>query len=210
VRCETDLDPLVAEIEREMRPITGGRLRIYSEAPVGRVVADPDRLRQILLNLVDNASKYAPDSAIELHVSVVDSDVQLALVDHGPGIARDDQERVFEQFVQLDQSSTRRQGGTGLGLYLCRQLATLLGGTLTLADVPGGGCCFTLTLTDARIEPGAELPVADAPPEPAPPTEIAAPEPAPRFAGVRTRPAEFDRPAPSGLEPASPTLLRVD
>ena len=77
VYCETDLDALVTEIEREMRPITEGRLRIHSEQPVGRVAADPDRLRQILLNLVDNASKYAPEGPIELDISVTGTDVAL-------------------------------------------------------------------------------------------------------------------------------------
>ena len=141
---ETEIAPLVADIERELRPMTSGRLELRIDAGVRRVVADPSRLRQILLNLVDNASKYAPEGAIELRVGNRGGDVSFAVGDHGPGIPEADRTRVFEQFVQLDQSSTRRQGGTGLGLYLCRQLSTLLGGTLTLEGVAGGGCCFTL------------------------------------------------------------------
>jgi hypothetical protein len=71
---------------------------------------------------------------------------------------------VFERFVQLDQSLTRRQGGLGLGLYLCRQLAGLLGGEIVLTDTPGGGACFCLAV--AR-----DLPVpADQPQEPETPT----------------------------------------
>jgi signal transduction histidine kinase len=209
VRSETDLDPLIAEIESEMRPITLGRLRVVSDGTVGRVLADRERLRQILMNLVDNATKYAPGSPIELNVASVGADVRLELVDHGPGIAAFDRERVFEQFVQLDQTSTRRQGGTGLGLYLCRQLATLLGGTLTLDETAGGGCCFTLTLSEAVVETDGDLGPNDgdgddggtheSPPAPA------ESGPAARFSSVRTRPAEFGRPAP-----ARPTLLRVD
>ena len=212
--CETDLDALVTEIEREMRPITDNRLRVVSGRPAGTVVADRDRLRQILLNLVDNASKYAPAGPIELHVSVEGSDVRVAVVDHGPGIASADRERVFEQFVQLDQSSTRRQGGTGLGLYLCRQLATLLDGTLTLDEVAGGGCCFTLTLTGALVETTDDGQVHDVPEQPSAPEPLAEPvaEPAlaARFAGVRTRPAEFARPVPADVTSGGPTLLRVD
>jgi signal transduction histidine kinase len=204
---ETDLGALVAEIEREMRPITDGRLRIVSGGPVRTVAADRDRLRQILLNLIDNASKYAPDGPIELDLSVEECDVRVSVLDHGPGIAAVDRERVFEQFVQLDQSSTRRQGGTGLGLYLCRQLASLLGGTLTLDEVAGGGCCFTLTLTGALVEATDDSEGRD---EPSPPEPLAEEAPAPRFAGVRTRPAEFDRPVPAGVTPGGPTLLRVD
>ena len=146
VCIETEISPLVGEIERELRPSSGGRLEVRIDPGVGRVIADPSRLRQILLNLVDNASKYAPEGAIELLVTTNGRDVSFAVVDHGPGIPEADR-RVFEQFVQLDQSSTRRQGGTGLGLYLCRQLATLLSGTLTLGEAAGGGCCFTLTIT---------------------------------------------------------------
>ena len=70
----------------------------------------------------------------------------LSVTDHGPGIAPEDRDRVFERFVQLDGSSTRTQGGTGLGLYLCRGLAELLEAELVLAETPGGGATFTLTL----------------------------------------------------------------
>jgi signal transduction histidine kinase len=188
-KCETDIAPFVAEIEREMRSTTAGRLRVITNGSARRATADPARLRQIVLNLVDNASKYAPDGPIELRASCDGAGVHLAVVDHGPGIPAADRTRVFEQFVQLDQSSTRRQGGTGLGLYLCRQLVTLLNGTLTLEPTPGGGCCFTLTVPPA---PAAELSSPEAP-EPARTIDT---EPAPpRFAGVRTRPAEFARPS---------------
>ena len=178
---ETEIAPIVADIEHELLPITGGRLEVCIDDGIGRVLADAGRLRQILLNLVDNASKYAPHGAIELRVTTRGGDVSFAVVDHGPGVPEVDRARVFEQFVQLDQSSTRRQGGTGLGLYLCRQLASQLSGTLTLDEVVGGGCCFTLTLADAAVA------VSD--PDPA--ETSAAPA---RFAGVRTRPAEFARP----------------
>ncbi|HEY5014379.1 MAG TPA: HAMP domain-containing sensor histidine kinase [Acidimicrobiia bacterium] len=198
ITSETALDPLVAEIETELRSTTGGRLQVCSPRPLGRVMADPDRLRQILQNLVDNASKYAPTGPIELSVETVGDEVRLALVDHGPGIPEADRARVFEQFVQLDQTSTRRQGGTGLGLYVCRQLATLLGGTLELEETPGGGCHFTLTL---RAAPALDDPV--------PPTalvaSVAAAAPSAGFSAVRARPAEFARPPG-----ARPPLLPVD
>ncbi len=184
--CETDVAELVAEIERETRPTTAGRLRVVTNGPGARAIAEPARLRQIMLNLIDNASKYAPDSSIELRVSRDDSAVRLALVDHGPGIPEADRTRVFEQFVQLDQSSTRRQGGTGLGLYLCRQLATLLNGALILEPTPGGGCCFTLTIPAAP--PAEAAPTVSPAPRPTPAVEP------PRFESIRTRPAEFARP----------------
>ncbi len=190
--CTTDVAALIDEIERETRPTTAGRLRVFMSEPPGRAIADPARLRQIVLNLVDNASKYAPDGPLEMLVSRDDHEIRVALVDHGPGIPEADRTRVFEQFVQLDQSSTRRQGGTGLGLYLCRQLATLLNGTLTLEPTRGGGCFFMLTV------PAASPPDIAPAPERAPGVtahDEAEPAPTPaRFENVRTRPAEFARP----------------
>ena len=81
---------------------------------------------------------------------------------------------MFERFVQLDQSSTRRQGGTGLGLHLCRQLTELLAGELSLGETPGGGCTFTLTVPVAPTLPASKA--------------HATPEPQAMFCGVRTRP----------------------
>ena len=90
-----------------------------------------------------------------------------------PGSRPADRERVFERFVQLDQSLTRRQGGLGLGLYLCRQLAELLGGEIVLTDTPGGGACFCLAVD-------RELPV--------PPDQPQGPAAEPTTGGVLRRP----------------------
>jgi signal transduction histidine kinase len=206
VRRETELEPLVAELEAELTPRTGGRLRVCAPRPLPIVMAEPDRLRQILLNVIDNATKYAPDGPIELHVTTVadgpEPHVRMAVVDHGPGIPEADRVRVFDQFVQLDQSSTRRQGGTGLGLYLCRQLAALIGGTLTLEPAADGGCCFTLTVAAAA----AAAPAGDAePPAAAPPAA------GQRFANVRKRPASLGPPAGRGVPAPPPAqLLHAD
>jgi signal transduction histidine kinase len=120
------------------------RLRVHSDA--GNIVCDRSKLERILLNLVENAGKYAPDGTIELRATRIDGDVHFSVIDHGPGIPPTERERVFERFVQLDQSSTRRQGGTGLGLHLCRQLTGLIEGQLVLHETDGGGCTFTLIL----------------------------------------------------------------
>lgn len=118
---------------------------------------DEGKLRQVLTNLVENARKYAPESPVDIRASVVGAAMVIDVIDHGPGITGDDRSRVFERFVQLDQSSTRARGGTGLGLYLCRQLAGVLGGSLELFDADGGGCRFTLTvpLTSPTIDHAA-------------------------------------------------------
>ena len=172
---------------------------------VGSVSADPARLRQILLNLIDNAVKYAPDGPIDLRVASAGADVHLAVVDHGPGIPEVDRARVFEQFVQLDQSSTRRQGGTGLGLYLCRQVAGLLNGTLTLEPAPGGGCCFTLAIPESSPLAATPTPTDEtAIPSGTETTKHAGtgePPEKQRFGGVRSRPAEFAGPTRQSLLP---------
>ena len=117
-------------------------------------MSDPSKIERVLLNLVENAAKYAPGQPIELQATRAAGEVRLSVVDHGPGIPARDRERVFERFVQLDQSSTRRQGGTGLGLHLCRQLAALVDGRMTLDETPGGGCTFSLTIPAERALDG--------------------------------------------------------
>jgi signal transduction histidine kinase len=109
-------------------------------------------------NLVENAVKYAPTGPIEVAVRPAPGrGIALTVTDHGPGIAPADRARVFERFVQLDGSSTRTQGGTGLGLYLCRGLAELLEGELQLTDTPGGGATFSLTLPRSHSSSFASL-----------------------------------------------------
>jgi signal transduction histidine kinase len=135
-------DDLLADLPADARR----HVRLHSTADAISFVTDRDRLRQIITNLVGNAHKYALGGPVEVEVSADDSVLSIAVVDHGPGIPLHDRERAFERFVQLDQSATRSQGGTGIGLYLCRQLATQLGGTLTIEETEGGGCTFILAL----------------------------------------------------------------
>jgi PAS domain S-box-containing protein len=113
------------------------------------VSGDPLRVRQILLNLLDNAIKFTPAGEIRLSVSrVVDAPERLhfAVRDSGIGMNSETQERVFQAFAQADGSVSRKYGGTGLGLTICRQLAELLGGSLTLESAPDVGSTFHLEL----------------------------------------------------------------
>ncbi len=139
------------------------RARLRLTCDTGEIVSDRSKLERILVNLVENAGKYAPDGLIELCSTHSEGHVQFAVVDHGSGIPAADRERVFERFVQLDQSSTRRQGGTGLGLHLCRQLTALVNGDLALGETPGGGCTFTLTIPNAQPPHAAPPPAPKAP-----------------------------------------------
>ncbi|HET7130406.1 MAG TPA: ATP-binding protein [Gaiellaceae bacterium] len=111
------------------------------------VSADPDRLHQVVANLIDNAVKYSPDGG-KIAVSV-DSDEAtgtIAIADHGLGIPADEHERIFEKFYRLDPAMTNGVGGSGLGLYISRQLIRQMGGNLAVNSIVGTGSTFTITL----------------------------------------------------------------
>lgn len=137
-----DLPDLFAALTEELAPVTAGRLiaHVHDDAPAPTI--DGDKLRRILVNLVPNAVKYAPEGPIHLDAEAEGDHVVLAVTDEGPGIPEADRDRIFERFVQLDGSAARRAGGTGLGLHLSRQLAELLGRTLEITAGPTGGARF--------------------------------------------------------------------
>jgi signal transduction histidine kinase len=111
------------------------------------VVTDARKVRQVLLNLLGNAVRYTEHGTVAFEVAPRDGGgVAFAVRDTGVGIAPEHHARVFDPFWQVDQSHTRRRGGTGLGLAVSRRLAALLGGTLTLESAPGVGSTFTLVL----------------------------------------------------------------
>ena len=120
----------------------------------GRAVGDVTRVRQVLVNLLSNAVKFTHEGSVCVRVSAAPPDAvvgaQTALrfdvEDTGIGIAPDKLATIFESFSQADASTTRQYGGTGLGLTISRQLAGMMGGTLTAASEPGAGSTFTLTL----------------------------------------------------------------
>ncbi|MFM0301174.1 transporter substrate-binding domain-containing protein [Paraburkholderia sediminicola] len=113
---------------------------------------DSVRLRQILFNLLGNAIKFTPEGEVDVRVAVVDQTggaqtLEMTVKDTGIGIALDAQARLFEPFVQAESSTTRRFGGTGLGLTICRKLIDLMGGALELHSEPGVGTRMTVRLT---------------------------------------------------------------
>jgi PAS domain S-box-containing protein len=114
------------------------------------LVGDPSRLRQVLVNLLGNAVKFTDRGEIRLEVSRLASgrpgEITFAVVDTGVGIAPDHQEHIFADFVQADSSTTRKFGGTGLGLGISRRLVERMGGRLTLASTLGQGSTFTFAV----------------------------------------------------------------
>jgi signal transduction histidine kinase/CheY-like chemotaxis protein/CHASE3 domain sensor protein len=112
-----------------------------------RIETDGQRLGQILKNLVSNALKFTPQGEVSVKVFAAEpGSVSFAVRDTGIGIAKHQQELIFEAFRQADGSTHRKYGGTGLGLSISRDLAHLLGGDLTVQSEPGAGSVFTLTL----------------------------------------------------------------
>src|SRR5205085_11103082 len=112
-----------------------------------KVHTDRSKLQQTLTNLVANAVKYTPEGRVAVAVSQdVGGDMLIAVRDTGIGIRKEHLDIIFEEFRQVDGSSTRRFGGTGLGLAIARRLADLLGGSISVESVYGVGSTFTLRL----------------------------------------------------------------
>jgi two-component system sensor histidine kinase BaeS len=112
-----------------------------------QVVVDPDRLRQIVGNLVSNAVRHTPsDGTVTINSRVGGGTLEISVADTGHGIAPDELPRVFDRFWRADASRTRATGGSGLGLSIVRQLTEAHGGTVTAASEPGAGSTFTIRL----------------------------------------------------------------
>jgi signal transduction histidine kinase len=109
--------------------------------------ADSALVRQILVNLVDNAIKYSTrGDRIEVLVSDETTQVRVAVVDEGIGIPPSEQDRIFEKFYRVDPEMATGIGGSGLGLYISREIAQQMGGSLTMRSAPGRGSTFVLQL----------------------------------------------------------------
>jgi PAS domain S-box-containing protein len=126
-------------------------LRLDTRDQLPPVAADPDKLRQVLTNLVDNAVKYSPDGGtVSLTVTPTANRIRFRVDDEGLGVPPTEQSRIFEKFFRLDPQLTRGVGGTGLGLYICRELVQRMHGRIWVASDGRRGSTFTV-----------ELPIAD-------------------------------------------------
>ncbi|MFN3743422.1 MAG: response regulator [Hyphomicrobiaceae bacterium] len=126
---------------------------------------DPLRVRQIITNLIGNAIKFTEEGGVSLWLDGVDSNgrphLRIRVIDTGIGIPESKRERLFKRFSQVDASTTRTHGGTGLGLALCREFVSLMGGHIDCESTPGAGSTFVVMLPIAEAGAGTEPPDRD-------------------------------------------------
>src|SRR5262245_41519723 len=159
-----DVGRLAGDVVEQMRSTFAERddvtLDLVTTEEGAFVAGDEDKLRQVLINLVDNAVKYSPDGgAVDVRVEPDGTMLHMSVSDEGLGIPHGEQKRIFGKFYRVDPQLSRGVGGTGLGLYICRELVRRMDGRLTVSSKEGEGSTFVV-----------ELPLAAAPaPEPAEP-----------------------------------------
>jgi PAS domain S-box-containing protein len=155
VREPFDPADLVERVVDSVRTHTppGVTVEIAAPANLPLVGADRDRARQVLVNLIENAIKYSPDGGrIEVGLHAGPGVVAFSVTDEGLGIPADHHERIFEKFYRLDPDMTRGVGGTGLGLYICSELVSRMGGTIWVESTEGKGSSFTFELPAAESD----------------------------------------------------------
>jgi signal transduction histidine kinase len=129
---------------------TGLSLEVQHDSPLPDVAADPDKLRQVLVNLIENAVKYSRKGRVQVWLGSHYGTVRFSVRDEGPGIPPGQQERIFEKFYRLDPNMTQGVGGTGLGLYICRELVETMNGDIWVESAPGEGSTFSFELPVAK------------------------------------------------------------
>ncbi len=143
------LDELIHHTCESLQPLaTQKSLQFLFQNHCGRctLYQDPRRVRQVITNLVSNAIKFTDVGEVRIELQQKGDMVSIAVSDTGIGIEPEYQEHIFEQFRQIDQSSTRRHGGTGLGLAISRQLVHMMGGTIGVESTPGKGSRFEILI----------------------------------------------------------------
>ncbi|MBI3998369.1 MAG: HAMP domain-containing protein [Armatimonadetes bacterium] len=152
-RRPVDLMPLLAESAAAVAPHAAEKnvaMQTRSAADLPRIVADRERLMQVLHNLLDNAIRHTPaGSVVTVGAEAKGDAVHLWVQDTGPGIAPEESERIFDRFFRLDASRSRASGGTGLGLAIVKALVEAHGGRVEVSSRPGEGSTFTIVLPRA-------------------------------------------------------------
>ena len=143
-----DVAALLQEVMRTAAPLARknrNRIRVACPADIGEIYADPTRLSQSLLNLISNACKFTENGVITVEASRSSEDgIQVSVRDTGIGISPEQLGQLFQSFTQADPSTTRKYGGTGLGLVLSRKLCRMMGGDISVESKVGSGSSFTV------------------------------------------------------------------
>jgi PAS domain S-box-containing protein len=147
-RQTVDVAELVRRTIDAMGPELDGPLMFEVEIPpeVGSASGDADRIQQVLVNLLDNAVKYGGGGPVKVRVDSLNGHVRISVADSGPGIRLADQQRIFEKFFRADPGLSHAPSGTGLGLYISRELVRRMGGRLDVNSQPGAGATFVVEL----------------------------------------------------------------
>jgi signal transduction histidine kinase len=144
-----DLRPLLEALLRKFADQLldeGPMLRLACPPDLPKVLADPERTEQVLVNLLGNALRFTQEGSITLQTWVESNDLWVAVIDTGLGIAPEDLPHVFERFWRSDRSRDRTSGGTGIGLAISRRLVELQGGRIEVASQLGVGSRFQFSL----------------------------------------------------------------
>jgi len=148
-----DLKPLLDEVTSTIEPLiakNGNTLELVCDLSSGQIETDKTKLRQNLFNLLSNAAKFTENGKIVLSVAEVVSDqkaaFRFAVRDEGIGMSPEQSGKLFQAFVQADQSTTRNFGGTGLGLAIAQQFTRMMGGQISVESTPGVGSVFSFTI----------------------------------------------------------------
>jgi signal transduction histidine kinase/CHASE3 domain sensor protein len=164
VRAE--IGPIVAGAARLIMGLTNSRqqrLEVEIESDLPQVSVEPDRIMQILVNLLTNATEYCPEnSTIKVTASAIGSEVEVAVSDDGPGIPADQLEHVFDRFTRGEAGMTQRVGGTGLGLAIAKSLIELHGGAIGVTAKEDEGATFRIVLPALPDREAVEEPAAAA------------------------------------------------
>jgi signal transduction histidine kinase/CheY-like chemotaxis protein/CHASE3 domain sensor protein len=194
-------DRLASDMQKIFQPIADERglsLEINRDAECPTTIeTDRMRLEQVIKNLLSNALKFTERGSVRLTFAPVGEDrMAIKVADTGIGIAREQQDSIFEAFQQADGTISRKYGGTGLGLSISRELARLLGGAISMESTVGQGSTFTLTIPvayDPALVPGRQLAAPASTPAASSPALRAAKPRAPRAQSTAARLAEDDR-----------------
>jgi len=158
-RRPVQFDSIVVDVYRQARTLTDDITLTLAEFDQVMVSGDPDRLRQLVLNLVDNAIRYTPPGgSVTLELAQIPGWAVLRVRDTGPGIPADELPRIFDRFYRVDAARTRSSGGAGLGLAISQEIAQAHGGRIEVSSEANRGTVFTVhlpTITAELVDSGA-------------------------------------------------------